>query len=167
MSPHTSSSALHEREATATAVAQLSSDEQDPATVLRELAWVVHRCAPDRAGGPIPTTEVALLKQVNDAPGSTVGELAASLGLRQPNVSSALRSLERRGLVRRNKADDDQRVTRISLTTDGAAEHAALSEAWKAPLLDAFAELDSEQRELFAAAMPVLRRLHDTLRGQL
>lgn len=142
-------------------------DDRDVPTTLRELAWVIHRSAPERAGGPIPTTEVALLKQVLDTPGSTVGELASALGLRQPNVSSALRALEGRGMVRRVKNEDDRRVTQIMPTPVGATEHHAISEAWKEPLLDAIGTLEEEDREALAAAAGALQRLYDQLKPQL
>lgn len=142
-------------------------DMRDVPTTLRELAWVIHRSAPERAGGPIPTTEVALLKQVLDTPGSTVGELASALGLRQPNVSSALRALEGRGMVRRVKNEDDRRVTQIMPTPVGASEHHAISEAWKEPLLDAIGTLETEDREALAAAAGALQRLYDQLKPQL
>ena len=39
----------------------------DVSITLREIAWTIHRKAPDRAGvGPLPTTEIALLKQANN-----------------------------------------------------------------------------------------------------
>ena len=144
-----------------------ASNMRDVPTTLRELAWVIHRSAPERAGGPIPTTEVALLKQVLDTPGSTVGELASALGLRQPNVSSALRALEERGMVRRVKNEDDRRVTQIMPTPVGATEHHAISEAWKEPLLEAIGTLETEDREALAAAAGALQRLYDQLKPQL
>ena len=144
-----------------------ASDMRDVPTTLRELAWVIHRSAPERAGGPIPTTEVALLKQVLDTPGSTVGELASALGLRQPNVSSALRALEERGMVRRVKNEDDRRVTQIMPTPVGATEHHAISEAWKEPLLEAIGTLEEEDREALAAAAGALQSLYDQLKPQL
>jgi DNA-binding MarR family transcriptional regulator len=131
--------------------------------LLRELAWIIHRTAPERTGGPIPTTAVALLKQVMDAPGSTVGDLTTALGLRQPNVSAAVRVLEQRGFVQRVKSEGDRRVTRIQPTDVGAAEYEALTEEWKAPVHGALAELDADDRAALEAAGPALRRLYDRL----
>ena len=132
---------------------------------LRELAWVIHRTAPERAGvGPIPTTEIALLKQVLDVPGSTVSELSRSLGIRQSNTSAAISGMERRGFVTRVKNRDDRRVTRIMPTPEGAAEHEAIAEAWKSPVLDALGRLDTEQRDRLLGALPALGALFDLLR---
>lgn len=124
---------------------------QDLAVTLRELAWTIHRKAPDRAGvGPIPTTEIALLKQIIDHPGATVGELAQGLGLRQPNVSAALRALLGRGLVERHQSPSDRRIASIFVTDAGVA-HAAM------------ADLDAADVDALAAAAgaldAVLRRL--------
>ncbi|MDX2376753.1 MarR family winged helix-turn-helix transcriptional regulator [Microbacterium sp. LRZ72] len=131
---------------------------------LRELAWTIHRHSPERAGGgPIPTTEVALLKQIVDAPGSTVGELVATLGLRQPNVSAALRSLTQRGLITREKDAGDRRVSHIRPTAFGLEEHRAISDAWRHPVDEAIAGLDPAQRDALEAALGALRAVHARL----
>lgn len=131
--------------------------------VLRELAWTIHKRAPDRTGtGPLPTTEVALLKQVMDAPGSTVGELSAALGLHQPNTSAAVRVLEGRGLVVREPDPSDRRTTRVSPTPRGLREHEAISADWAGSVADAIARLDPRDRralEAAAGAMAELTRL--------
>lgn len=138
------------------------------AAILRELAWTIHRSAPERAGvGPIPTTEIALLKQVLDAPGSTVGELSQALGLRQPNASAAIRGLVQRGWVSRVKSPDDRRVTRIVPTAEGAAEHRAITDAWGSPLVRALGELGADQRRRLAEATPALDELYRRLRAGL
>jgi DNA-binding MarR family transcriptional regulator len=152
------------------AVAGTPADPADAAPgdlpgLLRELAWIIHRTAPERTGGPIPTTAVALLKQVMDAPGSTVGDLTAALGLRQPNVSAAVRVLEQRGFVRRVKSEGDRRETRIVPTDVGAAEYEALSEEWKAPVQGALDALEAGDRAALEAAAPALQRLYGRLAG--
>ncbi|MFV0375082.1 MarR family winged helix-turn-helix transcriptional regulator [Microbacterium sp.] len=137
----------------------------DPAVTLRELGWLIHRRAPDRAGaGPLPTTELALLKQVLDDPGATVSELAAHLGLRQPNVSAAARSLEDRGLVERRPDTLDGRVTRVYATATGRREHTAIADEWTRPVRDALATLPSAHRATLADAEPALRALHSALK---
>lgn len=141
-------------------------DRTDLAQTLRELAWAIHRTAPARAGiGPIPTTEIALLKQIVDAPGSTVNELAVALGLRQPNVSAAIRTLVSRGWAVKQPAVDDRRVTRVSPTPRGIREHTEISAAWREPVQAAIAALDPVARSELAAVsdhlQEVLRRLQD------
>lgn len=135
------------------------------ADVLRELGWTVHRRAPERAGvGPIPTTEIALLKQVIDCPGSTVGELAQSLGLRQPNTSAAIGVLASRGLVTKETAPDDRRITRVKATPLGESEHRAIAASWSRPLQDAIAALDEGHQRALADATEALEALYELLR---
>jgi DNA-binding MarR family transcriptional regulator len=148
------------------------SPEQDAsmhrvAIALRELAWTIHRRAPERAHvGPIPTTEVALLKQVIDGPGATVGELARTLGLRQSNTSAALRSLEGRGLIRRKSSENDRRIVRVEATPAGVREHEAISEAWSADIISAVAALADRDRERIEAATESLVLLHELIRKE-
>jgi DNA-binding MarR family transcriptional regulator len=132
---------------------------------LRELAWTIHRKAPDRAGvGPLPTTEIALLKQVIDQPASTVGELAAALGLQQPNVSSGLRELERRGFVTREKSERDRRISLLQPTASGIAEHQAIAEEWAGPVNAALEQLSPDQQAALEAAADALAAAHRALR---
>jgi len=138
----------------------------DVAVALRELAWTIHRKAPDRAGvGPIPTTEIALLKQIIDTPGLTVGELAQSLGLRQPNVSAALRALVQRGFALRQQAAHDRRSAHIVATDAGIAEHQAVSAAWAAPVHHAISTLDASDFAALAHARGALETILRTLRS--
>ena len=146
------------------------NSEPDPrlvetAVTLRELAWTIHRRAPERAGSaPMRVTESAVLKQVIERPGSTVGELGRALGLLQPNVSTAIRLLVQRGLVTREHAGADRRVVRVVATPEGVAEHEALSAAWATPVQEAVADLDDQQRAALVAAADALQALHQALR---
>lgn len=144
----------------------LPSRQRELADVLRELGWTVHRRSPERAGvGPIPTTELALLKQVIDAPGSTVGELAQALGLRQPNVSAAIRVLAGRGFVVKESSPEDRRVTRVMSTAVGRAEHEAIAESWAAPIREALDGLGPEHRAVIEQATEALAALHERLQA--
>jgi len=132
--------------------------------VLREIAWTVHRRAPERAGvGPLPTTEIALLKQVISTPGATVGQLAEALGLRQPNASAAIRVLADKGLVTKEPSLDDRRIVRIVPTGLGSSEHAEIAAAWTQPLEAAIATLSEEHQEALDAAGGALVALLATL----
>lgn len=142
--------------------------QQRLAMSLREIAWTIHRRAPERAAvGPIPTTEIALLKQVVDAPGSTVGELATALGLQPSNTSAALRSLSERGLVHREPSPTDRRVVRVWSTPAGVAEHEAIASAWTADVVGALDALPAEDRAALEAAAPALARVHEALRAAI
>jgi len=143
------------------------SARTDLTITLRELAWTIHRRAPDRAGvGPIPTTELALLKQVLETPGATVGELSAALGLQQPNTSAALRVLITRGLVTREKSEHDRRVARIMPTPLASTEHQAIAEAWAGSVESALAQLGPEQVDDLERAVEALQALDRAIRGK-
>jgi len=135
---------------------------------LRELAWTIHKRTPDRAGvGPLPTVEVALLKQIIDEPGSTVGELASALGIAQPNASAALRDLVGRGLAVRVADERDRRTVRIEPTDVGREEHEAISAAWANGVAEALERLPEAERaalEQAADAMVALSRVMLTSR---
>ncbi|WP_246213021.1 MarR family winged helix-turn-helix transcriptional regulator [Streptomyces abyssomicinicus] len=142
-----------------------SPHQRELADVLRELGWTVHRRTPERAGvGPIPTTELALLKQVIDAPGSTVGELAQALGLRQPNVSAAIRVLADRGYVVKESSPKDRRITLVRPTALGCSEHEAIADSWAAPIRVALEGLSADHRSAIEQAAEALAALHERLR---
>lgn len=146
------------------ATSEVTSVRRDLTLVLREIAWTIHRRAPERAGvGPIPTTEMVMLKQVLTTPGATVGELAQALGLRQPNASAAIRLLVSKGLVTKEPEAADKRVVRIQPTDLGRSEHGAIAEAWAGPVEDAIAALDPAHRDALDAAADALRALHAEL----
>ncbi|MDN4476330.1 MarR family winged helix-turn-helix transcriptional regulator [Demequina sp. SYSU T00192] len=136
------------------------ADDARLAAVLRDLSWTVHKRTPARAGvGPLPTTEIALLKQVVEQPGSTVGELSAALGLRQPNASAALRVLTQRGLVAREVGAPDRRIVRIQPTPAGVEEHHEISRAWVRSVEDAIAQLDPADRATLEGATDAMLAL--------
>ena len=70
-------------------------------------------------GGSRPTWLV-LLSLKADAH-RTQGELAEAVGIRQPTLSHHLDGLEHQGLVRRERAADNRRVQRVTVTEAGEA----------------------------------------------
>lgn len=76
-----------------------------------------------RAGGfrhpeivRLTPVEAEVLHQVYDEPGATPGHLGSRAGLKAPNLSTALRGLERKGFVTREKDADDGRCVRVYAT---------------------------------------------------
>ncbi|MDJ1371936.1 MarR family winged helix-turn-helix transcriptional regulator [Gulosibacter molinativorax] len=130
---------------------------------LRELAWTVHYRIPDRA--QVPSTELTLLKQIIDQPGSTVGQLSAALNIRQSNTSTAVRSLVERGFVERVPDTSDKRVVHIHATEQGETEHAEIALAWAAGLDDAIAALSPEQLQQLMDAHDALHALERIIRA--
>ncbi|UUT34789.1 MarR family winged helix-turn-helix transcriptional regulator [Microbacterium elymi] len=133
---------------------------------LRELSWTVHRRPPQRnSAGPLNTTAIAMLKQVVDAPGSTVGELAAELALRQSNASAAVRLLVQHGYVERRPDLEDRRVVRIMPTERGVREEQVVAAAWAGSLDEAFAGLPAQRQQELRSALVALREIERRLRG--
>jgi MarR family transcriptional regulator for hemolysin len=70
-------------------------------------------------GGSRPTWLVLL--SLKTAGHRTQGELAEAVGIRQPTLSHHLDGLEREGLVRRERSDDNRRVQIVTVTEAGEA----------------------------------------------
>ncbi len=59
------------------------------------------------------------LLEISKAPGLKVSELAQAMSIHQSTVSNLLAKLEKKDLVRRERASPDQRVVRLHLTEAG------------------------------------------------
>jgi DNA-binding MarR family transcriptional regulator len=137
------------------------------ATVLRDLAWTIHRLVPEVAGlDPLPTSELAVIKQVLAAPGITVTELARHLGMQQSNVSAAVRDLVGRDLVARESNPTDRRVSRLVPTEKSLAARESIDTVWSGTVQTAMAQLSSEQVAAIEAASDALRALDQVLHTQ-
>ena len=142
-----------------------SRPAHDVTTVLRDLAWTIHRRVPEIAGlEPLPSTELAVLKHVIEAPGVTVTALAHHLGLRQSNTSAALRTLVTRGLVRREQSTVDRRLTLVFPTDVALTDSTLISAAWSGEMREALDRLDPADVAAIEAAAGAMARLDTALR---
>jgi len=57
--------------------------------------------------------------ELNHSPGLRVSELAVSMAIHQSTASNLLDKLEEKGLIERDRSNDDQRVVRLFLTRAG------------------------------------------------
>ncbi|MGO1544940.1 MAG: MarR family winged helix-turn-helix transcriptional regulator [Gulosibacter sp.] len=146
----------------AAAPVELDAAARDFTVTLRELAWTIHYRVPDRAS--VPSTELTLLKQIIDKPGSTVGELSAALNIRQSNTSTAIRSLVSRGFAERVPDETDKRVVHIEATELGVMEHLEIAHAWAAGLDSAVASLSPAQVQDLMRARDALQALERAIR---
>ena len=80
-------------------------------------------------------------------------ELAARLCVQKATVTVALRSMEREGLVSREKDPDDQRVTRVRATPKFLALGEGVRNAWARLDAETTAGLSAEERKLFGALL--------------
>jgi MarR family transcriptional regulator, transcriptional regulator for hemolysin len=70
-----------------------------------------------QAGGSVSTWQVLLL--VRSANWDTQSEMAEQLGITGATLTHHLNGMERKGLVRRWREDNNRRVQRVELTDDG------------------------------------------------
>ncbi len=111
-----------------------------------------------RTDGDLSRTGASVLNTLREGP-RRVTELAATQNVAQPTMTVAVQRLEARGLVVRERADDDRRATNVLITDTGRATLAARHAA-RAAYLDArLAALDDDQRAAIEAALPALTAL--------
>ena len=104
--------------------------------------------------------------QVLADPGVTVTELARRLGMRQSNVSAAVRALAGRGLVARERCVRDRRVTRLVPTEKSLGARSSIDTVWSGTVGAAMSRLDPGQVASIDAASDALRALDEALRGE-
>jgi DNA-binding MarR family transcriptional regulator len=85
--------------------------------------------------------------------------LAELEGLAQPTMTSIVKQLEQRGLVRRERQADDGRVVLVNLTKAGSVALEDYRARARAVLGTYLAEIPDEQVEALAAATDALARL--------
>ena len=71
-----------------------------------------------------------LLKVLSDADGQTMGALAGALEVRPPTITKMIARLSAQGLVRRETASDDARLTRVFLTGEGRTRALLVERTW-------------------------------------
>lgn len=79
-----------------------------------------------QAGGSVSTWQVLLLVRARQW--DTQSKLAETMGLTRATLTHHLNGLERQGLIRRWREEDNRRVQRVALTADGEAMFERLRE---------------------------------------
>jgi DNA-binding MarR family transcriptional regulator len=103
-------------------------------------------------------TGASVLNTLRDGP-RRITELAAAQNVAQPTMTVAVQRLEARGLVVRERADDDRRATNVVITDAGRAKLAGRHAARAAALQARLAALDDDARAALEAALPALSTL--------
>ena len=109
-------------------------------------------------GGELSRTEVGLLSTLGGG-AQRITALAELEGLAQPTMTSMVKQLERRGLVRRERQADDGRVVLVTLTEAGNVALEDYRMRARTVLGDYLAEIPDEQIQALAAATDALARL--------
>jgi DNA-binding MarR family transcriptional regulator len=104
-------------------------------------------------------TAASVLATLRDTGPRRITELAEREAVAQPTITTLVTRLERDGLVRRAADPDDARAVLVHVTGEGLARLDAMRAA-RGALLDArLAALTPDERDLLAAALPVLDKL--------
>lgn len=104
-------------------------------------------------------TSAAVLTMLCEHP-HRITELAAAQSVAQPTMTVAVQRLEARGLVTRERDEQDRRATNVAITDDGRATLARRRATRAAVLAERLAALDAPARAAIAAALPALRALN-------
>ncbi|GAA1186150.1 hypothetical protein GCM10009654_49670 [Streptomyces hebeiensis] len=115
---------------------------------------------------PLPPSDLDVLRHVLDTPGVGVGAVAQALGLHSSNVSTTVRGLVARGLIRREPDPHDRRAVRLHPTMGAVQGMAKIEEAWSEIFADALATLPEDDRAALFAAVPALSSLASSLRAR-
>lgn len=119
------------------------------------------------AGGVgLGAAELDVLRFVVGSPGAGSGVVARGLGLQSSNVSTTVRGLVGRGLIRREPDPSDRRSVRLQPTADALDVVARVDDWWTSLFADAMRDLDNEQRDALVAAGPALRALAGSFRSR-
>lgn len=73
-------------------------------------------------GSSLTTSQVSIMNQLKERGPSRVSQIAQAELIRMPTASNALYQLERRGLVKRMRDENDRRGVLVALTPEGDHE---------------------------------------------
>jgi len=104
----------------------------------------------------VTTAQLFVLRQLAESDGLSLGEIADRTLTRQSTVSVVVGRLVKQGLVRRDRAADDHRRLRLSLTATGRRVLARAPEPTTGRLIAALDELTSEQMRSLSAGLDAL-----------
>ena len=140
-------------------------DETELAAQLRLVLVPLVRQLRLQNGPELTAGRASALATISKAGPLTVGELAEREHVSSPMITKIAKSLEEMGLVSRTVDDNDRRVTRLTLTPEGAKRlerNRTRKNAWLAQQLRA---LGPDERDALEAVVPVLERVVAQGRG--
>ncbi|MEU5865212.1 MULTISPECIES: MarR family winged helix-turn-helix transcriptional regulator [unclassified Nonomuraea] len=123
--------------------------------VLRHLVLLLRRSS---AGQPVTTQQYAVLGSLEHGP-RRMTELAEEHAVQLPTMTVQINRLEYAGLVARGSDPADARVRTVELTGEGRDRLHAVRRARIARLAHDLAALTDDERDVLAAALPVLAKL--------
>src|SRR6266508_2513753 len=114
------------------------------------------------AGVAMSPPGYTLLRRIQESGPLSLTELGRLTHMDAASVTRQVLQLERSGLVRRDRSQNDGRVALVSVTPEGAAARARISEVLDRHLAAALAPWSADDRRQLAA---LLGRLVDDLRA--
>jgi len=134
--------------------AVLASDLRQTMTRLLRRLRVTH-------GFPLP--QASVLHKLDRKPQQSIGELAASEGIRPQSMAQTVNDLESLGLVQRSPDPNDGRRVQLTLTTAGTEAletERRERDDWLVQVIDD--SFDDEDRAALARVLPALQRIADS-----
>ena len=114
-----------------------------------------------QTGNELTLSQFALLKPLAESDdGLRIGELADQAGIAAPTASRTIETLEREGIVARQRSTTDRRATAITLTPKGSEMYRAKEEVIEAKRDEMFRSLSPAER---VHAERLLRRMADLM----
>ncbi|WP_028067003.1 MarR family winged helix-turn-helix transcriptional regulator [Solirubrobacter soli] len=111
-------------------------------------------------------TAASVLATLRDAGPRRITELAEREAVAQPTVTTLVGRLERDGFVERRQDPKDARAVLVHLTPQGLERLDAMRAAREALLQARLSTLTDDEREVLAAALPVLDKLMEEGTGE-
>ncbi|MHB8275215.1 MAG: MarR family winged helix-turn-helix transcriptional regulator [Dermatophilaceae bacterium] len=108
---------------------------------------------------PLSVAQLELLSLVQEHPGARPGDLAGLLRLAANSVSTLDNAMVSAGMLERSPGATDKRTVAFRLTPQGAQLVGQWRTTNAALLQSAIAALNSQDRQILAEALPVLKRL--------
>jgi len=104
-------------------------------------------------GSSVSGAQLFVLRQIDEVPGLSVGELAARTLAGQSTVSEVVARLVERRFVARRPSTTDARQSQLTLTASGRRAIAAVEPTTQERLAGALADLRLDERETLATAL--------------
>lgn len=123
------------------------------------VARLARRLRQATAGDDVTATQLAVLSTLDRLGPLTLGELAGVEQVQPPTMTRVVARLEELGFVTRAVDTADRRVARASLTGAGRRYVAGSRTRRNAYLAERLKRLTPDERDLVAAALPLLERL--------
>ena len=105
--------------------------------------------------------QLLVLQQLHNAGELSVNEIARGVNLSQGTVTSMLLRLESKGILTRNKREDDRRKASICLTKKGIDQLLSAPELLQKEFVSRFEKLESWEQKMLVSAVERIATLMD------